>query len=504
MRKWNMTFLLLALLLLPAAGTAQELPELFSAVYDGIGEGLQSGVAAALAGMDQELTLEMKAQSTRVEEGKTVTLEIAAGNPRPTETKVSLALALPERLSAAPDAAWEAVLPAAQLDPQSGELVPSVTTFTREITLASGGGSEQAALECELAMGTRFYRAQTTLDLCVPDISVSAKLDGAPEGRLTPGDAFVYEIEVANSGTAPKDVELQVILPEGTALEQALPLGFAMTGRTIHGVVRAEAAVTDAAGTSPSAAVIRLPVRIEEDALEGDADAVRLMSGVLRADGERVAMPRIQVCDAKVSASLTAESEELEAGEETNLRIVVVNSGLVPADVRVSCVLPEGLTLAGGKEAAATPDEAALPPDDGDSAKSAADVAAAQDADAAAPAMSQENRTLVFELRMDAAKETEGGVSASTQVLNIPVRADEPQKELSERLVGTTLAWSVDDGQAQLGDALAMRVYQAKFLGIDEAEWNGIFWATLLLVVMVVCLYAAVRSDGKKEDFCCD
>lgn len=500
MRKWNIMFLALCLLLLPAAGTAQELPELFSAVYDGIGEGLETGVTAALAGMEQELELEMKARSARIEEGKTVTIEITAGNPRPTQTAVRLSLALPERLSAAPDTAWEAVLPAAQLDLESGELIPSVTVFTREITLEPGSGdSEQAELECELAMGTRFYRARTALELCVPDVSVSAKVDGVSEGKLTPGDAFAYEIEVVNSGAAPKDVALQLVLPQGVALEQELPQGFALTGQTIHGQVRAEAAAADAAGTSPSAAIIRLPVRVAEDALDGDADAVRLMSGVLRADGERVPLPRIQVCDAKVSAKLTADSEELEAGEETSLRIVLVNSGLVPADVQVSCMLPEGLVLA-GKETQATPGEAAAK-DDGDSGMAAGEVVAQAQS---VPAMTQENRTLIYDVRMDAAEQTEDGVAASTQVIEIPVRAQETKKNLSEQLVGAALSWTVDDGQAQLGDALAMRVHRAEFMGISEAEWNGIFWASLLLLIMVVCLFAAVRSERKKEDFCCD
>ena len=62
----------------------------------------------------------------------------------------------------------------------------------------------------------------------------------------------------------------------------------------------------------------------------------------------------------------------------------------------------------------------------------------------------------------------------------------------------------MDDGETQLGEAVAMRVKQPTFLGITYSEWGGIFWASLLLLVTVVCLYAAVRRDERAEDYCCD
>ena len=49
-----------------------------------------------------------------------------------------------------------------------------------------------------------------------------------------------------------------------------------------------------------------------------------------------------------------------------------------------------------------------------------------------------------------------------------------------------------------------MRVYRPTFLGITKEDWGGIFWASLLLLVTVICLYAAVRSDHDKEDYCFD
>lgn len=514
MRKRTLLLLALALLLLPAAGTAQELPDLLSAVYDGIGEGLKEGTVAALAGMDQELTLEIEPESARIEEGKTLRLTVTAGNPRPVETAVTISLRLPQRLAVTPDAAWEAVLPAATADPQTGALVPSVTSFTRELLLTAGGESEQTDIECEMSLGTRFYRARTALDLCVPDISASAAAEGLKDGRLYPGDAFAYQVEIANGGTAPKDVPVELILPDGVELTQALPLGFTRTGSVIRGQVRAEAAVAGETGLTASAAVIRLNARVAEDALAGDADAMRLMSGVLRVDGKRVALPRIQLCGSRISAQLVAASDALEEGEETDLRIVVVNSGLAPADVRVSCVLPQGLMLAQGeseKQETATQSELTreatlselpvYPAKDGGAGSGAAILTAGA---AGVAAVSQENRTLIFDLHMDAAKETDGGVDANTQVLAFRVKAAQPQEKLSERLVGTTLAWSVDDGEAQLGEAVAMRVYRPEFMGLSRDEWSGVFWASVLLMVTVVCLYAAVRSDSRREDCCCD
>ncbi len=110
-------------------------------------------------------------------------------------------------------------------------------------------------------------------------------------------------------------------------------------------------------------------------------------------------------------------------------------------------------------------------------------------------------------LRMTTAplsRESDAGVTASTQVFELRVKAEEPQQNLKEKLVGTSLAYSVDGGAAQLSEAVAMRVYRPTFLGITQEDWGGIFWASLLLLVTVVCLYAAVRRDERTEDFCCD
>lgn len=118
--------------------------------------------------------------------------------------------------------------------------------------------------------------------------------------------------------------------------------------------------------------------------------------------------------------------------------------------------------------------------------------------------MDVQDRTLVFDMHMDAAAEEADGVVARTKVFEIPVVADAPQDKLSERLVGASLAWSVNDQPAQLGDAVAMRVYRETFLGMSRADWNGMFWASVLLLATVICLFAAVRKDKKEEDFCCE
>ena len=89
-------------------------------------------------------------------------------------------------------------------------------------------------------------------------------------------------------------------------------------------------------------------------------------------------------------------------------------------------------------------------------------------------------------------------------MIEIPVVAAAPQDKLSEQLVGASLAWSVGEEQTQLGDTVAMRVYRAEFLGMSRADWNGVFWAGVLLMVTVICLYAAVRRENREEDFCCE
>ena len=54
---------------------------------------------------------------------------------------------------------------------------------------------------------------------------------------------------------------------------------------------------------------------------------------------------------------------------------------------------------------------------------------------------------------MDAA-----GEEAYTRVVTLRVHADEPQENIKERLLGTTLAWQIDAGETQLGEAACVRV----------------------------------------------
>lgn len=500
-------FLLCAMcLLLPATGAAQGLPQFAQAVGEGLEAGLAAGGQIAAKSMDGDLTLALDMGAARIEEGQTLTLTIRAGNPRPVDTPVKVELNLPERLRCTAETSWEAVLPAARLDTTSGELTPSETAFTREIALAPGGESETVTIGCEMAMGTRFYRATGELSLCVSDIEVSAALTGIDGDRMQPGGAYGYCVSVVNSGMAAKTLPLELILPAGVRLGGELPEGFTQSGKRISGQVCAEAAQEG----RPSRISVEIPAMIEEDALQGDADAVRLLTGTLRADGERIPLPRVQACAPRISARLIPEKNSLEAGEEMDLRILVVNAGLAEADVRLSCMLPEGLTpvklaaaKAGAKDAKTakveTPDEPQAKADDKDAAQAAASTAQEETAQP-----EHENNALVYALHMDAASEQDGGITASTQTIRLRVRAGEPQKDLSERLLGTTLAWSTDGGKTELGEAVATRVYRPMFMGITPDEWSGIFWAGLLLIVTVCCLYAAVRVDNRQEEYRCD
>ena len=491
--------MLLALLLvtMPAAGLAQtaglaqDLPQLFTEVYESIGEGLAAGVQAV---KENELTLDLKASDDRLEEGKTIQLEITAGNPLPYETAVRFALALPQYVTADGQTQWEAVLPAAAADDQTGEVIPSVTTVTRAITLQPGAQSSQAQLLCEMSMGTRFYRAEEPLQLCVPQVSVSAHADGTQEGRLNPGDEFAWRIAFANAGDAPKEMMLEMTLPEATEVSGELPAGFAAEEGRLSGAVQIPAAQ----GETAAHVEVVFPAAIAGDALAGDKDAQRLIAPVISLDGERVAAPRIQVCGPKIHARLLSDHETLETGEEATLSVVVVNSGLADADVKLSCVLPQGLTLAGDEEE----EKKLVPAVQGDDQLPGAGETIPVEDGAAAPVMQQENRSLVFDLHMDAARQTADGVIAHTQVIDIPVRAQIAQGRMTQQMLGAALAWSVGGEAAQLGEAVAMSVHPQKVLGLTRADWNGVFWAGVLLLVTLVCLYAAVKKEKREEEYC--
>lgn len=270
------------------------------------------------------------------------------------------------------------------------------------------------------------------------------------------------------------------------------------------GVVRAEAAQAGDDGLTESEMVIELPMQVDEDALSGDADATRLVAGTLYADGVRVPLPRIQVCGAKISAHLSAESDALEPGEETTLRVFVLNEGLADAHVRLACALPEGLELVQEDEQQRerTPASAAFPDDSG--TLSGPDAAPAMTFAAAEDAMTYENGTVVLSWQMDGAQEGESGVTANTDVFDIRVRALEAQDHLRERMVGASLAYSVNGGEMQFGQALALRVHTPSFLGVSKEDWNAIFWACLLMMITVSCLYAAVSAGSAKETYSCE
>ena len=112
-----------------------------------------------------------------------------------------------------------------------------------------------------------------------------------------------------------------------------------------------------------------------------------------------------------------------------------------------------------------------------------------------------ENGALVYALHVPAAEEGESGVCAATTTIRLRVKAEAAQDNLKERLLGASLAWDVDGGEAQLGEAVALRVHSDSFLGLTRGEWNGVFWAALLLAATIACLCAAVHTDKSDEDY---
>lgn len=514
MRKWNMMLLAMLLAALPVGGLAQEeavqtgelvqaaglireLPELFSGVYEGISEGLNQGAQLAQSAMQQELTLSVQTDSASIDEGKTALVTVTAGNPLPCEANVRFTLKLPQLIGMQGETTWEAVLPAAQFNEETGELEASETVIAREITLLEGGQSAESMIECEMEMGTRFYRSSVPIRLCVPAVTVHAYADGTNEGRVNPGDEFAYCIEIINSGDASKDMALEMTLPEATKLCGSLPEGFVSDGQVISGVACAPAAQ----GEKPSRVELVFPAAAAENALSGDDDAQRLIAPVLKVNGERAAAARVQICGAKISARLLSEHDALETGEETTLSIVVVNSGLAEADVELNCVLPQGLTLADEEREDEKEKKIVPPPQENNQLPGAGEAIPVEDAPVQS-VMTQENNSLVFHVHMDAAQQTENGVIASTRVLEIPVRAEIARERMTQQMLGASLAWRVDDEQAQLAEAVALSVKPQTVLGLTRADWNGVFWAGVLLLVTVVCLYAAVKKDRRAEDYC--
>lgn len=518
-KKSLLTMLAAMLLIFPAAGMAQGLPEFAQAMQQGISDGLKQGAAQAAAMMDEDLTLSMQTDAPRLEAGQGVTLKLLAGNPKPQEMAVTITLKLPGRVACDGETVWQATLPAATVDAQTGGIVPSVTAFERVLTIADEGESEEVTLEAELGVGTRFYRASTPLALCLPDVSTSAAIEGAEDGRIQPGMAYAYNVTIENAGAAAEAMPVELILPDGVQAVGALPMGFALEGSSITGEVMAVAADADG---QPSSLTLTFPVRVADDALANDADATKLLSGILRVGGERVPLPRLQACGPMISAKLIADAQSVEAGEAMTLRVMVLNSGLAGADVRVRCALPDGLTMkTGGADAAEaeekTQDEAqtegkaeqaqedsAKKTEDEQDERQEAPVLPADGGDlpgAGEPAAAVSGGELIYDVHMEPASEHEGGILASTRVIEIPVVATQAMDEVDEKLLGATLAWSVGGGEAQLGEAVAVRVYKPQILGIEPEQWTGILWAAGLMTVTVIAMFFALRGKDDKEDY---
>ncbi len=508
---------------MPAAGAAQGLPEFAAAMQEGLSEGLEAGVQQAIAVMDADLTLALETDSPRLEQGQSVTLRLTAGNPKPQEAVVTLTLKLPERVACAGETVWQATLPAATMNPETGAIEPGMATFERGLTLKDGGASENVTLEAEMGVGTRFYRARSALALGLPGVTGTADVTGAADGRIEPGAEFAYTVTIENAGAAAKAMPVELTLPQGVQAAGAMPAGFAVDGARIAGDVVAVAA--DAAG-EPSSMTLTFPVRAEDGVPAGDEDAAKLLAGSLRVDGKLVPLARVQVCGPMITARLVADAQSVEAGEAMTLRVMVINSGLAGAGVRVRCALPEGLTLCTDETSEAQdaqqeqtaedgePDAQGQTGEDGEpdaddeqneSTQDEADEAAVLPEDdggmpgAGEAVAAVSGGELVYDLYMEPASERSGGIVPSTHVIEIPVAATEAMDKVDEKLLGATLAWSVGGGEAQLGEAVALRVYRPQFLGLDMEQWMGIFWASLLMLATALALFFALRS--KDDDY---
>lgn len=503
--------LLCALLLMPMSTKAEDLPDVLSAAAQGLSEGLLSG-AKAVNASSQELTLTLSAEDVRIEEGQSLLLTLHAGNPYPTPADVTLTLEMPERLSCAQPLSFTTRLEPAQIDPETGEFVPSSAEFTREVTLLPGGDSEDTQVRAELSMGTRFYRAALPLKLCVPNITACASIEGVQDHLLQAGDAFSYLIEAANDGEAPKDVPVALHLPDGVSPDGALPAGFSLHSGVITGTLRAEAM-----GGSD----VRLSMRADSDVLEGDDDACRLLRGSLTIDGETVALPMLKAVAPMISASLTPQQTTLEEGEVSDLIITVANTGLAPADVEIACQLPQGLTVLRDltkapaqqeRKSAAAQDEEANDAEIEKTPAAPADVGKLPPADGAAqpamktvssePEIREENGLLLISMHMDAAQETGEDTAAATKEIALRVRADMPIESVKEQLLGASLAWKINGGETTLGEAVALQIAASGMMGLSHSEWNGILLAALLMLITVCCLYSAVKSDKCEDDYC--
>ena len=202
-----------------------------------------------------------------------------------------------------------------------------------------------------------------------------------------------------------------------------------------------------------------------------------------------------------------------QEGEAMDMIVTVANAGLAAADVEITCLLPEGLVLMHDLTKAPetmpkeTPEQHVSAMPDADSGEPPAQDGAAQavmNSEPAEPVVYEEDGRIFLSVHMDAARETDSGIAAAALEIPLRVRAAAAVDSVDDRMLGAALAWNADGGDTHLEEAVALEIRRSGMLGLSDAEWNGILLASLLMIVTICCLYSAVKSDKREEDYCFD
>lgn len=463
--RWAVFFVLLVLALpVGAEGFSLDLNKILSGIEEGV-----SQYAAALGQSNaRDLSLVAQADKQTIVEGDVVTLEAVVTNPHLYEEAVSVRLSVAQdrfEIDGSP-LEWQGKLPAATLDAK-GTVEPSRTRLVWQMRVLPVPGGDDGLQELDavvtMAQDSRYYQSAASFELLAPRISVRTN---ASSRTAQPEGALVYTVVCTNNGPAAGSVQVRQELPEGLkAIDLEAPAAARIEGRTLVWDVTVPAATYDGDTLVEPAHVVRIAkVEVEAGVLDGVSSGRKVLVSDVTANGERLTPQRLTVQGPLLSLQIECGVQNVRAGDEIPVALIVSNKGRADADVTLQTVLPKGMALS------------------------------------RFVTRGMHNKisgqTLSWQVHLDAAQMGLDGRLVPTQErIEFVAKAQAVGEGERQRLLGVFSTYRAGNQAPGISNVAQVTLSRTTFLGATQEEWAALFWATLLLLVTGVCLYCTIRRE---------
>lgn len=483
---------LVLMLVIPLHVQAAEARNIFSDMSDTLSAHMNEWLSAAAVNNAKDLDVTLEVDQTTLQSGEQAQAQVEMINPRLYACTVTLQMTAShaECVEIAGNVTQETlVLPAAHVE-TDGSITPSRTVRAYSITMRDeeAQGRVQTTVAASMQEGSRWYQQTRPLTLCAPQISAVLR---ATSSTPAPQEAFSYEVALVNSGGAAGEAIVEVRLPDGVTYtpqaektvttDEAQPAAQTMAaleqapvpevrGNTLRYTVTVPAAQYDEQGEldSPAQYTLRVPVRVDAQALEDTPSATRVLSCGATLDGVRLQDERVTVRGPIIDCTLTPSLRDMEMGATLHYTCEISNSGYTPADIRVTFQVPEGMKFTRFVTR-------------GLQNKVAGD-------------------TLSWVVHLDAAEfDLAGDAMPAKATLTWQVEAETLEEGVRTLLVPATAVYQIGEaGKAAATDVALTTIHRPTVMGLSGEDWFYIGWAGVILILTVVVLVTLVRRDGEK------